>query len=104
MDFYDPGKQSEMANANATPVITITLDAKRSRLLTVTIDVILDICDFDATKHIIFKDQSVANRPLIIKDTTSFDTAFNLIGNNFVHGMFMALTSKNIMVKKVTSQ
>ncbi|KAG2228566.1 hypothetical protein INT48_008735 [Thamnidium elegans] len=79
MDFYDP-------------------DTNRSRLLTVTIDGRLDIWDFDATKHIIYKDQSAPNRPLILNNTTSFDSAFNLIGNKEMSGICMTLTSKNIMI------
>ncbi|KAI8637841.1 hypothetical protein BD408DRAFT_374442 [Parasitella parasitica] len=79
MDFYDP-------------------DAKRSRLLTVTIDGKLNIWDFDTTKHIIYKDQTAPNRPSILSNTTSFDSAFNLIGNPLIPGMCMALTSKNVMI------
>ncbi|KAL7324428.1 hypothetical protein PS15p_209621 [Mucor circinelloides] len=79
MDFYDP-------------------DTKRSRLLTVTIDGNLNIWDFDVTKHIIYKDQTIPNRPSILSNTTSFDSAFNLIGNPSIPGMCMALTSKNIMI------
>lgn len=79
MDFYDP-------------------DTKRSRLLTVTIDGKLNIWDFDATKHIIYKDQTIPNRPSILNNTTSFDSAFNLIGNSSIPGMCMALTSKNVMI------
>lgn len=73
-------------------------DTKRSRLLTVTIDGKLNIWDFDATKHIIYKDQTMPNGPSILSNTTSFDSAFNLIGNVSVPGMCMALTSKHIMV------
>ncbi|GAN10288.1 conserved hypothetical protein [Mucor ambiguus] len=79
MDFHDP-------------------DTKRSRLLTVTIDGKLNLWDFDATKHIIYKDQTMPNGPSIVSNTASFDSAFNLIGNASVPGMCMALTSKHIMV------
>ncbi|CAO3613085.1 unnamed protein product [Mucor hiemalis] len=82
MDFFDPG-------------------TNRSRLLTVTIDGRLDIWDFDATKHIIYKDQTVPNRPLILNNTTSFDSAFNLVGNKDLPGTCMTLTSKNIMILAV---
>lgn len=77
----------------------MTIDTNRSRLLTVTIDGRLDIWDFDATKHIVYKDQSVPNRPLILNNTTSFDSAFNLVGNPAIPGICMTLTSKNIMVR-----
>jgi hypothetical protein len=75
------------------------IDSKRSRLLTVTIDGRLDIWDFDATKHIIYKDKTVPNKPSLLNDTTSFDSAFNLVGNPLIPGMCMTLTSKNILVK-----
>lgn len=75
------------------------VDIKRSRLLTVTIDGRLDIWDFDATKHIIYKDQSVPNRPLILNNTTSFDSAFNLVENKDMPGICMTLTSQNMMVR-----
>ncbi|KAI8979974.1 hypothetical protein BDB01DRAFT_837012 [Pilobolus umbonatus] len=78
MDFYDP-------------------DTDRLRLITLTIDGRLDIWDFDALKHIVYKDQSVPNRPLLLKNTTSFDAAFNLIGNDSIPHMCMILTSKNVM-------
>lgn len=77
-----------------------TVDTNRSRLLTVTIDGRLDIWDFDATKHIIYKDQSAPNRPLILNNTTSFDSAFNLVGNKDVPGICMTITNKNIMVSQ----
>jgi hypothetical protein len=75
------------------------IDTKRSRLLTVTIDGRLDIWDFDATKHIIYKDKTVPNKPLLLNNTALSDSAFNLVGNPLVPGMCMTLTSKNIMVK-----
>lgn len=73
---------------------------KRSRLLTATIDGKLDIWDFDAAKHIIYKDQSIPTKTLPLNNALTFDTAFNLIGSESIPGLCMILTSKNIMVKK----
>lgn len=105
MDFYDPGKLPYIYIIYKTPISHLFIiyihtpkDTKRSRLLTVTIDGKLNIWDFDATKHIIYKDQTIPNRPSILNNTTSFDSAFNLIGNPSIPGMCMALTSKNVMV------
>lgn len=91
-------KAKSFSFAFYTNIYQITVDTNRSRLLTVTIDGRLDIWDFDATKHIIYKDQSAPNRPLILNNTTSFDSAFNLVGNKETSGICMTLTSKNIMV------
>lgn len=78
------------------------IDAERSRLLTVTIDGRLDIWDFDATKHIIYKDKSVPNKSLFMNNTAFFDTAFDLVGTPLIPGICMVLTSKNIMVNMET--
>ena len=67
-------------------------------MLTVTIDGKLNIWDFDATKHIIYKDQTLPNGPSLLSNTTSFDSAFNLIGNASVPGLCIALTSKHVVV------
>lgn len=102
MDFYDPGKSKTFFICILYKYLSITVDTNRSRLLTVTIDGRLDIWDFDATKHIIYKDQSAPNRPLLLNNTTSFDSAFNLVGNKEMSGICMTLTSKNIMVNNNT--
>lgn len=102
MDFYDPGNKERYEPPLRRILIYMffVVDIKRSRLLTVTIDGRLDIWDFDATKHIIYKDQSVPNRPLILNNTTSFDSAFNLVENKDMPGICMTLTSQNMMVQK----
>ncbi|KAI7885769.1 WD40 repeat-like protein [Lichtheimia hyalospora FSU 10163] len=77
-DFYDPV-------------------AKRSRLVTVTMDGKLDIWDFDVAGQVIYKDRSSENQPKLIKETTS-DRVIGLKSCPFFHGLCMVLTRKNAIV------
>lgn len=71
--------------------------AKRSRLVTVTMDGKLDIWDFDVAGQVIFKDRSSENQPRLIKETTS-DRVIGLKSCPFYHGLCMVLTRKNAIV------
>ena len=71
--------------------------AKRSRLVTVTMDGKLDIWDFDVAGQVIFKDRSSENQPKLIKETIS-DRVIGLKSCPFFHGLCMVLTRKNAIV------
>ncbi|KAL0073472.1 WD40-repeat-containing domain protein [Phycomyces blakesleeanus] len=79
-DFYDPV-------------------SRRGRLATLTMNGRLDVWDFDVSRQIVLKDQSAVYQSLLVKDTNDmFDVAFDLISNEKMPSLCMALTSRNVII------
>ncbi|CEG69359.1 hypothetical protein RMATCC62417_05446 [Rhizopus microsporus] len=63
--------------------------------MTVTMEGVLEIWDFDTSKHALYKNQAISAK---ILDDTTCSPAFDVVKNKFLPRLFMVLTNKNILV------
>ncbi|KAI9027632.1 hypothetical protein CLU79DRAFT_587841 [Phycomyces nitens] len=72
---------------------------RRRRLATLTMNGRLDVWDFDVSRQIVLKDQSAVYQSLLGKDSNDmFDVAFDLVNNEQMPSLCMALTSRNVII------
>lgn len=64
-------------------------------MMTVTMEGVLEIWDFDTSKHALYKNQAISAK---ILDDTTCSPAFDVVKNKFLPRLFMVLTNKNILV------
>ncbi|PHZ09781.1 WD40 repeat-like protein [Rhizopus microsporus ATCC 52813] len=67
----------------------------KSQLMTVTMEGVLEIWDFDTGTHALYKNQAISAK---ILDDTTCSPAFDVVKNKFLPRLFMVLTNKNILV------